>query len=57
MFGYIAAVLFLIAAFISGNAINPGSAWLAPQTLIAAGLLCLALHVAGFAATLPVRRR
>ena len=38
MFAWLAAALFFIAFLISGDALNPHTAWLHPVTLIAAGL-------------------
>lgn len=47
MLAWLASVFFFIAALVSGGDLQPGTAWLHPQTLIAGGLLCLALHLAG----------
>ena len=51
MFAWLAALFFAVAVLISGGRLQPESAWLYPQTLIAAGLLCLALHAAGIGPT------
>lgn len=56
MFGFVAAVLFAVAFIISGAGVAVHSAWFAPPTLIAAGLACLALHVAGVGAGWTARR-
>lgn len=55
MFAWLAAVFFVIAVFIGGGDLQPGSAWLHPETLMAAGMLCLALHAAGIGPTWPRR--
>ncbi len=43
MFAWLAALFFAVAALVSGGDLRPATAWLHPLTLIAAGLLCLAL--------------
>ena len=47
MFAWLAAFFFAIAALVSGGDLQPGTAWLHPETHLAAGLLCLALFLAG----------
>jgi hypothetical protein len=47
MFGYIAALLFLIALIVQLSAAKIGN-HVGFDTFIAAGLLALALHLAGF---------
>lgn len=51
MFAWIAGVFFAVAALISGGDLQPGTPWLHSETLMAAGMLCLALHAAGFGVT------
>jgi hypothetical protein len=51
MFAWLAALFFAIAVLISGGDLQPGTAWLHPETLMAAGMLCLALHSAGIGPT------
>jgi hypothetical protein len=56
MFAIAAAVIFaidLLLDFLNVKRSDPFT-W---QTLVAAGLLCLALHLAGFATAYPTRRR
>ncbi|HEV2370932.1 MAG TPA: hypothetical protein VGS19_02085 [Streptosporangiaceae bacterium] len=55
MFAWLAALLFAVAVLVSGGDLQPASAWLHPQTLTAAGLLCLAVHAAGMGPTWPRR--
>lgn len=43
MLAWLAAALFFIATLISGGKLHPSTAWLYPQTLIAAGLCCAVL--------------
>ena len=45
MLGYVAAVLFAIAFVIAASSTSTNAVF-APLTLIAAGLACLALHMA-----------
>ena len=47
MFAWLAGLFFAIAAIAAGGDLHPGSQWLSWQALIAAGLLCRALHSAG----------
>jgi hypothetical protein len=47
MFAWLAAIFFTVAALVSGGGLQPGTAWLHPDTLLAAGLLCLAVWLAG----------
>lgn len=43
MLAWLAAALFFIAFLISGGDLQPATAWLHPDTLIAAGLCCAVL--------------
>ncbi len=43
MLAWLAAALFFVAFLISGGSLGPSTAWLHPQTLIAAGLCCAVL--------------
>ena len=47
MFAWLAAIFFTVAALVSGGGLQPGTAWLHPDTLIALGLVSLALFLAG----------
>ena len=51
MFAWLGAVFFAIACLVSGGDLQTGTAWLRPETLMAAGMLCLALHSAGIGPT------
>jgi hypothetical protein len=51
MFAWLGALFFAIAVLVSGGDLQPGTAWLHPETLMAAGMLCLALHSAGIGPT------
>ena len=55
MFAWLAALFFAVAVLISGGDLHPGSPWLSWQTLIAAGLLCAALHAADVGPKWPRR--
>jgi hypothetical protein len=55
MFAIIAAVLFGLALIFDVTRSSLGD--LGPNTLVIAGLLCLALHLAGALSRLRVRRR
>lgn len=56
MVAVIAAVLFALALLIDLSGISLGSV-LTPTTLLTAGLLCVALHLAGIGTARPTIRR
>lgn len=56
MFAVIAAVLFGVAAILSGSGSHT-SAWLAPMTLLLFGLASLALHAAGVGSGFRITRQ
>lgn len=56
MLGYIAAVIFAIAFVLLATTTAVTNAAFQPQTLIAAGLACLALHLAGVGTGWSLRR-
>lgn len=56
MFAVIAAIIFGLALLLDFLDVSLGDAF-TNQTLVTAGLLCLALHAAGVGATTTWRRR
>ena len=58
MFAIIAAVIFALALILDWTDANVSDAF-TPQTLLTAGLLCIALHLAGIGTSTswPGRRR
>lgn len=56
MFAFIAAVLFGVA-FVLNGAGSHTSVWLSPVSLMLAGLVCVALHLAGVGDGVRITRR
>ena len=56
MFAVIAAIIFLIAFIIRVTSTAAGAV-LAPLSLLLIGLVCLALHLAGWGSGWSIRRR
>lgn len=56
MFAIIAAVIFALALVLDWTGANVGDAF-TPQTLLTAGLLCIALHLAGIGTAVTWRGR